>query len=214
VELPEASRALGNQETRPVAEPLRQPVAAYSGPPRNSPPDTEEPKLRNPRRHGKQQSKRARTTTRRLLSGGDQKLGGGGGSRTRVRECSPPEAYVRSRFSRFSSCLRTGKSDNCLARLSLGLKPPGRRPSTQPAKPTPSAGLRAQPARTAASQSGSVSILRVGSYCFPVVLREPGTRHAFRRQYIPVESVSPPFCWTPAGQLRLRAPTHLRLTLL
>jgi hypothetical protein len=40
---------------------------------------------------------------------------------------------------------------------------------------------------------GSVSkLLVIGSYGFPIVLRELGTRHAFTLQFNPVEAVTPP----------------------
>jgi hypothetical protein len=35
--------------------------------------------------------------------------------------------------------------------------------------------------------------LLIGSYGFPFVLRELGTRHAFPSRFNPVEAVSPPF---------------------
>jgi hypothetical protein len=35
--------------------------------------------------------------------------------------------------------------------------------------------------------------LLIGSYGFPIVLRELGTRHAFPSRFNPVESVTPPF---------------------
>jgi hypothetical protein len=40
---------------------------------------------------------------------------------------------------------------------------------------------------------GSVSkLLSIGSFGFPIVLRELGTRHAFTQRFDPVEAVAPP----------------------
>ena len=40
---------------------------------------------------------------------------------------------------------------------------------------------------------GVCKLLIIGSCCFPIVLRELGTRHAFTQRFDPVEAVAPPF---------------------
>jgi hypothetical protein len=116
-----------------------------------------------------------------VVAVGKLPAGGGGGSRTRVRESLPPEAYVRSRFGEFGHRVGTGKPCDGLVRL-LSAFGSGPKPAAQPALITPLRQPAGLLARTAASQSGSVGKLRVGSFCSPIVLRELGTRHAFRPQ--------------------------------
>ena len=117
--------------------------------------------------------------------------GGGGGSRTRVRNGSPERAYVRIRPMDLDAAARTGAAARHPAWWisGLGLR---RRPAPQPAKMTLPGGPQARHRSAAAWESGSVGKLLIGSFGFPIVLRELGTRHASLRRSHPVEAVTPP----------------------
>lgn len=68
----------------------------------------------------------------------------------------------------------------------------GQKLSTQPAKMTLTGRRTGAPTYSGYLKLGSVCKLRVGSYGFPIVLRELGTRHASTQRINPVETVAPP----------------------
>src|SRR5215471_19769009 len=104
--------------------------------------------------------------------------GGGGGSRTRVRESLPSKGYVRFRFGGCRPPHWVPARRGGLARLNpaFGSR---RKPWTYSCKMTPSGRVQAHRPRAATYKLGSESKLLIGSFRFPIVLRELGTRHDF-----------------------------------